>query len=196
MIKAIPLGFLLSFFFLGFSIEAQTKKNSHLKRYFNDPVGNKKNLVKTDFIALSRGELSLHYERILSPKLSIELQYGHIFSYQLARLDNFIALEKPLDEDEASGFSYGIQIRNYFTGLSPERYYTTLSYRYRKLEEHGQGLMDLTGGIGIQNYLNSFFLWDLALMSGTRLHSNNTEENPKGKGIPLIYLQAKIAYLF
>lgn len=174
--------------------QAQEKKFSSLKRYFNDPIGNSKNLVKTDLFALSRGELAIHYERVLSPKISLEIQYGRVFSYNSAAMDNFVAKEST--PQHAQGYSYGIQFRNYITSLAPERYYTSLLYRYRKLDIHAQGQMDITGGVGVQSRITNYFLWDVALMSGTRLHSNNSEEKPQGKGVPLIFLQAKIVYLF
>lgn len=177
-----------------FTLKAQEKKRSSLKRYFNDPIGESKNLIKTDLIALSRGEFVIHYERILSPKISLEIQYGRVFGYYSTVLDNFITREAT--PENAQGYSYGIQFRNYITSLAPERYYTSFMYRYRKLDIHAQGQADITGGIGMQSHFSNYFLWDVALMSGTRLHSNNTEEKPQGKGVPLIYLQAKIVYLF
>lgn len=177
-----------------FSLQAQEKKNYNIKRYLKDPVGSSKNLIKTDILALSRGEFVLHYERILSPKISVEIQYGRVFAYNSSVLDNFITHENT--PESASGYSYGIQFRNYITSLAPERYYTSFLYRYRKLDIHEQGQADITGGVGIQSHFSNYFLWDVALMSGTRLHSNNSEEKPQGKGVPLIYLQAKIVYLF
>jgi hypothetical protein len=193
---AKPLSYLcLCLFFLTcFSVQAQKKKHYNIKRYFKDPIGSSKNLIKTDIFALSRGELSLHYERMLSPKISLEIQYGRFFGYYSSVMDNFVTHESV--PDNVSGYSYGIQFRNYITSLAPERYYTSFLYRYRKLDIHYQGQMDITGGIGMQNFISNYFMWDLSLMSGTRLRSNNSEEQPTGKGVPLIYLQAKIAYLF
>ena len=192
-LKRFSLLFLFSLFAFS-SLKAQHDPYRHTKRYFKDRIGASKNLIKTDLFALGRGELALHYERILSPKISLEVHYGKVFAYLNPSLDNFITTENI--SDKSKGYSYSIQFRNYISRLAPERYYTTLMYRYRKLDGLSRSIEDAVCGIGMQQHMGKFWLWDAALLAGTRAGSNNTEEKPDGKAVPIIFLQAKIAYLF
>jgi len=96
-----------------------------------------KNVVKIHALPFAWGEMRFGYERVLTPKLSLQFNYGGFFSNKIPSLlyrtssveiyNNTVPILNKLN-----GFSTSIDLRIYTKGDAPQRFYIAPYVKYNR----------------------------------------------------------------
>ena len=182
--KAILLVLLLSPF-LGGKLLAQN--DSINAQYFSDNgIAGGKNVIKLNMLSPIVGELAVHYERVLTDMMSLEVGGGAMLSYHVPDLIDILSGDGGDITDPSLGYCLYIHPKFYPQREAPELSFTGPMYRKRVYNMADRKVVynDLTWNYGFQLMLAHRMVLDYNLGLGFRFKSAEFITDPDAANIP------------